>query len=432
MSNIRKIGILGLGISGQSLVKFLEKGKLDYIYWDDKKETEAFTPLDSPKWEEITDLIVSPGINNDHPLITRLVKRKINIYSDIELFYQIYGCKDKIIAITGTNGKSTTTALIHHIVSEAGFKSAIGGNFGIGIFDLEPDNYDYLILELSSFQLDRTEKFHPRVGVLINISKDHIDYHGTMEKYISAKEKIFYNQDENDLAIIGVDSQYRIKYKPSNLLEVSQKENLENGICIKNNKIIDNFFSSRREEIDIPDNISLKGVHNLENILCAYSACREIGITSEQIMMAVASYKGLAHRMEYIGERNGVVYVNDSKATNFDSAKYALTAFNNIHWIIGGIEKEGGIEGFAEYLSHIKSVYLIGSAQDKFSSSIGDKIPEKYLCGNLKNAFDLATSKAQNGDVILLSPACASMDQWQNYAARGDAFRQYFEELGKK
>lgn len=394
------LGILGLGITGTSLVSYCKKNNINFIAWDDNKP-ELSTP--NPKLEDITILVVSPGINSSHPLIKKLQSEGVTICSDIEYFYKLYNCQEKIISITGTNGKSTTTALINYIINYTGkLKSAIGGNFGIPIFDLNPEEYDFLVLELSSFQLDRIKEFASYISILINITPDHIDYHGSIENYIAAKRKIFSNCNH---PIICTDSKYSA--------ELAEH--------------IPNITKISRNNAPQVKNIRLQGEHNKENIICAVTAAKLLDIEDNVILEALESFEGLEHRMEYVADMDGVKYINDSKATNFDSSKYALSAFNNIHWIIGGISKEDGIKGFEEYIDHIKSIYILGQCQQEFSDYIGDKA-DKYLCDDLNKAVSLAKHNAVKGDVVLLSPACSSLDQWKNYEERGRAFKKYVRE----
>ncbi len=451
----KKIGVFGLGLSGIATLKYLSKKEVDFIAFDDKEETIKKIIKDHPEfskylkdladeaWGAIDYLILSPGISLTHPephKIVKLVKqRNIKIICDIEVLY--LNNKDAFfIGITGTNGKSTTTSLIAHILKYNNVNVVLGGNIGIPVLSFDDisesehdegerkfvmlsdsetsrNNYtDWIlrqvpqndekrdtvfVLEVSSFQLDLLDKTKFNIAVFLNITPDHLDRHGNMENYTNSKYKIFQNQSDDDHAIIH-----------SSLKKV------------KNTTI----FSEEDVKDIIIDNNSLLGQHNKQNLAAAIACCLKFGLQKEKIIEALPSFVGLKHRMQYLGEHNQIKFINDSKATNADSTEKALASFDNIIWIAGGVAKAGGIESLKKYFPKIKVALLIGDAQDEFAATCGHEVLWKK-CDNLENAFAEACKIAKPGDIILLSPACASFDQWRNFEERGDAFIEMFNRI---
>lgn len=391
----KKFGVFGLGISGIATLKYLRKKGVSFIAYDDKiTELAEFADhvrdLSDPLWEKIDYLILSPGIPLTHPKPHRVVeiahKANAKIICDIELLY-LENPDSYFIGITGTNGKSTTTALIAHILRYNGVNAIAAGNIGMPVLDIEVKADSVFVIEASSFQLDLLDKTKFNIGLLLNITPDHLDRHGNMENYRKSKYRIFANQTVNDHAI--------------SFLE-------EGHFAIDNS-------------IELPFNNSLRGEHNKQNLQASIACCLKFGLKMEQIIAAIPSFVGLKHRMQYLGKHNGVTFINDSKATNADSSSKALGSFENIIWIVGGVAKEGGIESLKEYFPKIKQVLLIGKSSDEFAQTCGSEVAWKK-CDTLSNAFKAACEMAIEGDVVLLSPACASYDQWKNFEERGEAF----------
>lgn len=433
----KKVGILGFGISGKPLFEALKSAGSEIFLWDDNLKDEAYSkyllPPTDVNWQEVEQLIISPGIQHQgekaHPLLRNL-SNKCEIFCDIELFYRTLDDSNKTIAVTGTNGKSTTTALICHILKTNGQNSQMGGNIGVAVSTMQVERHQSFVLELSSYQLEKLIDAHFNIAVLTNITPDHLEMHGDMESYTKAKIRIFDKQSQYDYAIVAIDNAICLsvanKLASPNIIKVSKEMILDKGISLVGGVIYDNYFSNKAVKFNQP--LCLSGSHNSENIACAVAATLAYGLKLEDIIEAIASFKPLEHRLEYVGEKEGIKFVNDSKGTNFDSTKHALAAFDNIHWIAGGKAKEGGIIGFEAYIDHLKSAYLIGASQDDFATQIGTSIP--YIkCDTLDNAFTCATKNAKAGDVILLSPAAASTDQWKSFEERGTAFKKLFNDF---
>ena len=426
-----------MGISGKAIFESLKNAGAEIFLWDDKLNDQAYADYKleptNAKWQEVEALVISPGIQhqgaNAHPLLANLSKT-CKVFCDVELFYQCLDKTNKTIAITGTNGKSTVTALINHILQECDVKSQMCGNIGVAVSSIDIHSGETYVIELSSYQLDKLINAKFNIAVLTNITSDHLEMHGNMENYIAAKTKVFNGQVRGDYGIICIENEICNslfnKLNRENIIPVSRSSKLNGGISFVGGNIYDNYFSHESIKFSQPE--ILNGNHNSENIICAIAACLARGLNLKDIIEAISSFKPLEHRLEYAGTHQGVKYVNDSKGTNFDSTRHALTAFSNIHWIAGGQAKEGGIDGFAAYQKYIKHVYLIGSSQDDFANQLGTSIAYTK-CGNLENAFNLAARNAMAGDVVLLSPAAASTDQWKNFEERGKAFKEHLLKL---
>lgn len=443
-----KIAIFGLGKAGISTLKSLLRAGAQVYVWDDGEPAReklkleklhgvtVVTPEDMP-WNEIKLLALSPGIPLTHPTPHKVVElaksAKCPVVCDIEILYQA-NASAKFLGITGTNGKSTTTALTGHILENSGVKSQVGGNIGIPVLDLEPLNKDGIyVLEMSSYQLDLIKQTHFNVSVLLNVTPDHLDRHGDMQGYIKAKCHIFDNQGKNDFAIIGVDDKHtkkiydELKSKGTigNVIPISTKRAIAGGIMVKDGIIYDNTSINSPKKYELGYLERLPGEHNGQNIAAAFAAVSALGVSAEDAISAIKSFEGLRHRIQLVTEINGIKFLNDSKATNADAVANALRAFDNIYWILGGLSKEGGIESLSEFFPKIRHAFLIGKAQDEFAKVLDNKVPYTK-CETLANAFDASAKKALDekvsGAVVLLSPACASWDQWPNFEARGDAF----------
>ncbi len=433
--------VLGLARSGMATVRALKAAGIDCVAWDDNagsRETAAqagariVDPL-TLDWSKITALVISPGIPNllpkPHPVAAAARKAGTPLICDVELL----ACaepKARFVGITGTNGKSTTTALIGHILKSAGLACEVGGNIGRGALDLSTlSEGGVYVLELSSYQLELLETFRAHVAVWLNITPDHIDRHGDMAGYVAAKEHIFDRQQTGDCAVIGVDDDYSrtvheklLRRAGVTTVPVALDRPISGGVSFRAGRLIDvDGFS-----VDFSDVPTLPGDHNAQNAACAWAACRWLGIAREKIVEGLKSYPGLPHRQERVASVGDVTYINDSKATNADAAARALSSYRNIYWIAGGQAKEGGVAPLASYFERIRHAFLIGEASDLFAGQLDGKLAYSR-CGDLKSALDAAHDRAQREAtgpaVVLLSPACASWDQWASYEHRGDAFR---------
>ncbi len=433
--------VLGLARSGLATVRALVAAGIDYVAWDDNTATRdaashAGVKLADPAsidWSRFTALIISPGIPNRLPKphaaaeAARAAGKKI--ICDVELL-AVAQPESRIVGVTGTNGKSTTTALIGHILTSAGVTCEVGGNIGRGALDLAPLGVGGVyVLELSSYQLELLDTFRAHVAVWLNITPDHIDRHGDMAGYVAAKEHIFDRQVPGDCAVIGVDDdhsravhkkmagRYRIAAPP-----VAFDRPVIGGISFRAGRLIDADGYSANFS-DVP---TLPGDHNAQNAACAFVACRWLRVSREEIMKGLKTYPGLPHRQERVATVGDVIYVNDSKATNADATAHALSSYRDIYWIIGGQAKEGGVAPLAPYFERIRHAFLIGEATDLFAGQLEGKLAYTR-CGDLQSAVaaahELSQSDAKGPAVVLLSPACASWDQWKSYEHRGDAFR---------
>ncbi len=430
----QKIGVFGLGKTGMSVYEELQ-GKCDVIVYDDLKANrdifeELYTnnsiaALSDSRWQNLDKIVLSPGIPLTHKIVGIAKNFNISIISDIDLLFE----KSKnlnFIAVTGTNGKSTTTALISHILNSNGLDYPVAGNIGVPALQAKASKDGY-ILELSSFQLDLVKTFTAKIAVLLNITPDHLDRHQDMTGYIAAKSKIFDRMDKDSYAVINIDNDYcreifmtlqqeqRIKLIPFSVTKI-----LENGISVVDDKINDNDIS-----YELSFNKNLQGTHNYENIAASYAVAKIIGIESKKILESISSFQSLPHRMQYIGSINNISFYNDSKATNAISAVQSIKALDNIYWLAGGIPKEGGIEEIKPYFSKIKKAYFYGQAKEIFANT-AKNIVDFVICDNLEQAFDLAYKDAvgDNAEVknILLAPSCSSYDQFKNFEERGELF----------
>ena len=450
-ANGKTYGVVGLGKSGKATVASLLASGAKVIAWDDgeKGRTAAakefpelqLVPVEEWNVASLAAVVMSPGIVLSHPAVTAAQAKGIEVIGDIELLYraQPSAC---YVAITGTNGKSTTTSLIGHILKECGKRVEIGGNLGIPALALAPLAADGIyVLELSSYQLDlvRTTRFG--AAILLNISPDHLDHHGSMENYIEAKRHIFARQKADDVAIVGIDDaaseavcRTLIAQHHQYVVPISVTQSVVRGVAVKD-AILHAGFTDHEVRGDLSAIRSLQGAHNWQNAAAAYVACAVNGCTHEAIMAAMATYPGLAHRMQWLGEVGGVVYVNDSKATNADATEKALLTYDHIHWILGGVAKEGGIEPLAKYFPKIRHAYLIGEAAESFAQVLAGEVAYTQ-CETLERAFYAAVDGAQNDrqvkPVVMLSPACASFDQFPNFEVRGEAFMNLVRALKER
>lgn len=448
----KTIAVFGLGRSGITAALSLQKGGAKVLAWDDNEASRKAAEQDGVRvkdltkanWDTIDELVLSPGVPHELPQAHWSAEKakaaSVPIICDIEIFAREVMARaperrPNIIAITGTNGKSTTTSLIGHILSESGRDAQVGGNIGRGVLDLESiyDGANY-VLELSSYQLERTSSLKPNAAIFLNLTPDHLDRHGDMKGYEKAKMRVFDNQTKNDAAIIGVDGpegkrtcSRLLAANGRRVLPISGKRSLGRGVCVIKGKLYSIMDGHCTMVADLNKAIGLDGQHNWQNAAAAFAAVRAIGLKPETIGKAILTFPGLEHRLENIGKVGPVKYVNDSKATNVDAAAQALKTYDNIYWIAGGQAKEGGITDLAPHFKNITRAYLIGEAADDFEATLKENKVSAKVSKELSMAIMCATkdalaSRAPN-PVILLSPACASFDQFKNFEVRGDAFR---------
>ena len=450
----KKVAIFGLGGSGVASASALLAGGTDVICWDDSAEavakaTSAGIPsgdLRQVDWKRISALVLAPGVPLTHPAphwTVRLARAAgVEVIGDIELF-----CRERraraatapFIAITGTNGKSTTTALVAHLLRSAGRDAEIGGNIGTAILSLAPpDQTRAHVVECSSYQIDLAPTLDPSVGILLNITEDHLDRHGTLAHYAAVKERLVTGVQEEGVAIIGVDDAWcaavadRIERAGKKLARVSVRRPLPVGLYVENESIMRAADGGACAIAKIGGIGSLRGMHNAQNAACAAGAALALGLSAQAIQRGLASFPGLAHRMEEVGRKARVLFVNDSKATNADSAAQALACFSDIFWIAGGRAKTGGIASLGSFFPRIRKAYLIGEAATDFAAELEGRVPHAVV-GTLERAVERAAADAETSEmpepVVLLSPACASFDQYRNFELRGDKFRELVRAL---
>ena len=433
--------VLGLARSGLATARALKAAGIDCVAWDDNADSRAAAAtigvaLADPAsidWARATALIISPGIPSrlpkPHPVAAAARAAGKAIVCDIELLARAQP-KAGFVGITGTNGKSTTTALIGHILAGAGVHCEVGGNIGRGALDLAPLGQGGIyVLELSSYQLELLETFRANIAVWLNITPDHIDRHGDLAGYVAAKQNIFARQQPGDCAVIGIDDQpSRAVYETISArpgipaIPVKLETPVAGGVSFRAGMLVDADGYS----VDFSDVPTLPGDHNAQNAACAWAACRWLDVPREKIVAGLKSYPGLPHRQERVASVGNVIYVNDSKATNADATARALSSYRDIYWILGGQAKEGGVAPLAVWFDRIRHAFLIGEATELFAGQLEGKLAYSR-CGDLKSALHAAHERAQHEAqataVVLLSPACASWDQWKSYEHRGDAFR---------
>jgi UDP-N-acetylmuramoylalanine--D-glutamate ligase len=450
----RSLAVFGLGASGLAAARALIASGARIAAWDDdagrreaaRAEGVPIEDLYRSSWSGFEALVLSPGIPLTHPAPHKVVALAnaagCPVVGDIELFCDAEPAAT-VIAVTGTNGKSTTTALIGHVLAESGRRVQLGGNLGTPALALDPLPRDgAYALELSSYQLDLCRDARFDVAVLVNVSPDHLDRHGGMAGYVAAKTRIFRPWSRADAqlrpvaqaAIIGIDDAYGAAIRTEleregarRVVPISAARTLERGVYVAGGILHDATDGTDRTVADLNGIPTLPGAHNWQNAAAAYAAAREAGTASEDIAEAMQSFPGLPHRQEHLVDVAGVRFVNDSKATNGDSAARALACYDAIYWIAGGLAKDDGLGPAANALSRVRRAYLIGKAAPDFARALAGKV-ETRMSGDLatavRQAFEDARRDAVSGAVVLLSPACASFDQFANFEARGEAFRR--------
>ncbi len=444
----REIAVVGLGLSGLATARALQSGGAHVVVWDDKAaardEAKAagltVDDLNSADFMSFAALVLAPGIplthREPHWSVRKARAAGIEVIGDIELFFRERAradAKGKVIVITGTNGKSTTTALTAHLLSAAGKRVAFGGNIGKAVLDLEPfaDNLTY-VLELSSFQIDLTPTLKPDAAALLNITPDHLDRHDTLENYARIKAQVFAQLDSDATAVIGVDDApcraiAETLHGPCAVKRIAVGDAVQTGVWAKDAVLVETEGGQEIGRATLDGIASLRGAHNWQNAAVAYALVRSQGVDADAIQRGLKSFAGLAHCMEQVAKAGAVLFVNDSKATNADAAGKALASFDDIYWILGGKAKDGGLSGLEPFFTKIARAYLIGEAADDFAAQLGGDV-DHVVCETLERAVAQAAEDASRSGtpepVVLLSPACASYDQFANFALRGDAFRK--------
>lgn len=437
--------VLGLARSGLAAVRWLLARKANVIAIDDdahkvddaeKLGAQRGMPA-SIAWDKITAVVQSPGVPlwlpNPHPVTIEARQASIPIIGDMDLFCLAHP-QAQLIGITGTNGKSTTTALVGHILENCGVDCQVGGNIGLPVLNLK-DAGTYVI-ELSSYQLDLSQSLNMPIVGWLNISSDHLDRHGSLERYVLAKKRLFHSRPHTQTIIIGIDDEvsegiWREVAKEQKTLPVSTERPLGEGICIQGGWLVD-----RGEPVlDVGVLPTLKGIHNYQNVSVAYGVCRALNLPKNDIVKALQTFPGLAHRQERVKVVKGICFINDSKGTNAQATAKALAAFDCIYWIAGGQAKSDGIDSLSSYFSKIVHAFLIGQAQDRFAATLEGKVPYTKS-GTLEQAvleaYRLASLQTVSNPIVLLSPACASWDQFQDFEHRGEVFCQLVQKLGEE
>jgi UDP-N-acetylmuramoylalanine--D-glutamate ligase len=431
----RRVGILGMARSGIAAARALAAAGADVVAFDDRPEAVADTPFRAGRPADVPGLALlmpSPGVPlthpRPHPLVQAARDAGVPVRGDVDLFATVLGSRP-VVGITGTNGKSTTTALVHHLLAAAGVDAVMGGNIGRPVFELDPGPVGRtFVLELSSFQLDLCHALRCRVAVWLNLTSDHLDRHGDLAGYVAAKERIFRNQQDGDAIVIGVDDApsrevaARLVAAGRRPVTVTVMGQPDAAIAVADGRLVE----GGAEVADLRPLQSLRGRHNWQNIAVAYGTLRALGLAPDRALVGLASFRGLAHRMEEVARAGHVLWVNDSKATNPDSAEKSLASFANVFWIAGGKPKPGGFRSLRPALGQVRAAYLIGTAAGEIAADLGDLVPMQEV-GTLEAAVRAASAAARAQDgreaAVLLAPACASFDQFANFEARGEAFR---------
>ncbi|MEL7545519.1 MAG: UDP-N-acetylmuramoyl-L-alanine--D-glutamate ligase [Pseudomonadota bacterium] len=455
----RDVAVFGLGRTGLSAAKALMAGGARVHAWDDGEEARdraeaagvPVSDINKRDWQKFAALVLSPGIPLRHPKPHRLVRLAemtgVPVVGDVELFARAVQAlplkgRPKVVGITGTNGKSTTTALVGHILKEAGRDARVGGNIGTGVLDMDSLHANAIyVLELSSYQLDLCESLHCDVSVLLNISPDHLDRHGGMDGYIAAKKRIFTHQTDKDIAVVGIDDPVtqgiamgRSRPGQAQVIPISSEFGLARGVSAVAGHLFDSTGGQATSVGDLATAVTLAGRHNHQNAAAAFAVCHALGVSPSRIMSGLQSFPGLAHRMERVAEVGGVTFINDSKATNAQAAEQALRTYPKVHWIVGGVAKAEGIEPLEPLFDHVARAYLIGESAKTFEKTLKNKVPSE-ISGTLEQAVQAAFEQARNAGepdpIVLLSPACASFDQFKDFEARGDYYRDIVTALSR-
>lgn len=444
------VAVFGLGKAGEAAIASLLAGGAHIYAWDDHEASCErasnnyggkihIQPIREWPWEDIRVLVLSPGVPLTHPkphMVVGLAREnKCPVIGDIELLYRACPLA-RFVGITGTNGKSTTTTLVGHILDAAGLRVEVGGNLGTAALALKSlGKGGTYVIETSSYQLDLLETVRFNVAAFMNMTPDHLDRHGDMDGYLAAKMHIFERQTKDDVAVVAVDDDYTRRVSdtlkqvgPQKVVEVSASQPLPQGIYVQDGVLHDGKLT-----FDIKPIVTLTGRHNWQNAAVAYGVARACGVAPQAIYSAMKTFTGLRHRLQLVDTIRDVRFINDSKGTNADATANALAPYDTIYWIAGGKAKEGGIESLSRYFRKVVHAFLIGAAEEDFATTLSRHNVPFTRCGALDKALKAAADKAfadkKPGAVVLLSPACASFDQWKNFEERGDAFCDMVEQM---
>lgn len=448
----KNVAVFGLGASGLATVASLQAAHVNVMAYDDNASSQTkarakginIVDLRGADWQQIDVLVLSPGVPLTHPephwTVELAQANGVEIIGDTEILVREMAQNSpqaNLIAITGTNGKSTTTALLGHVLQQGGIGVQVGGNIGKPVLELDmPGADEAIVVEFSSYQIDLTPSLCPHVSILLNLSYDHIDRHGSMAGYADVKSRIFSGQKAGDVAVIGMDDDWtrgfvKMIREGVKLVPISTQP-LSDGIFAQDGCLFETHEGVAVRVAELGSAMALKGTHNWQNAAAVFAAARALGVSAEAIGQGFLTFPGLAHRMERVGAVDNVVFINDSKATNADAAARALATFDTIYWIAGGLAKEGGIEELAPFFGKIKKAYLIGEAASQFAKTLSGGVEVRIV-----HTIDTAVSAAyldamRDGNenaVVLLAPACASFDQFANFELRGEAFRHAVAEI---
>ncbi|PHR19030.1 MAG: UDP-N-acetylmuramoyl-L-alanine--D-glutamate ligase [Hoeflea sp.] len=440
----RRVALFGLGGSGLATAKSLVAGGADVSAWDDNPaQVEAAKGAGIPvadlrdlDWGSLDTLVLAPGVPLTHPkphwTVELANSHDVEIIGDVEIFVRERRAQapgSPFIAITGTNGKSTTTALIAHLIAHSGRDAQLGGNIGTAVLTLAPPAAERVhVVECSSYQIDLAPSLDPSAGLLLNLTPDHLDRHGSMQHYADVKARLV---AQSDVAIIGVDDEWcrgiadNLESQAGTVVRISKDHALEDGLFAQGALIRQSKAGVVHDLADLDGIATLRGAHNAQNAAAAIAACQAVGLSEDEIRAGLAAFPGLKHRMQPVARCGRVVFVNDSKATNAEAAAPALQSFEPIYWIAGGLPKEGGIAALEPFFPRIAKAYLIGEAAAGFAATIGAHAPFE-ISDTLDNAVAAAARDAASDTAampaVLLSPACASFDQYRNFEVRGDAY----------
>ncbi|WP_431319810.1 UDP-N-acetylmuramoyl-L-alanine--D-glutamate ligase [Rhizobium sp. YTU87027] len=440
----KKVALFGLGGSGFATARALKLGGAEVTAWDDnpdsvtKAAAEGIHTADlrTIDWSAQSLFVLSPGVPLTHPkphwTVDLARAAGVDVVGDVELFVRerrAHAPDCPFIAITGTNGKSTTTALVAHILKSSGRDTQLGGNIGTAVLTLDPPKDGrFYVVECSSYQIDLAPTLNPSAGILLNLTPDHLDRHGTIQHYADIKERLVAG---SGVAVVGVDDSHcemiadRIERAGGKVTRISRRHALPYGIYAEGTKLIRASGGATKPIADLDGIQTLRGGHNAQNAAAAVAACLAVGVSEEEIRAGLVSFPGLKHRMQPVGRRGSVVFVNDSKATNADAAAPALSSYDRIYWIAGGLPKAGGITSLTGFFPRIAKAYLIGEAAAEFAATLGEAVPYE-ISGTLERAVAHAAADAEKDEsgplAVMLSPACASFDQYKNFEVRGDAF----------
>jgi UDP-N-acetylmuramoylalanine--D-glutamate ligase len=443
--------VLGLARTGLSACRALGASGARVWAWDDDPERRSaaaaagvpIVDLEICNWQRIDRLVLSPGVPlthpRPHPFVRRARAHRVPVVGDLELLVENQP-ERRIVGITGTNGKSTTTALIAHLLRGAGQGAQLGGNIGLPILDLWPTPIDdTYVLELSSYQLELSDHLRCAVAVILNVTPDHLERHGSLAGYVRAKRRILRNQRARDWAVLGVDDDHgRALWEElrgagrQRPLPVAVGQTLERGVYVLGGKLFDAVDGPAEEVADLRPIASLRGAHNWQNAAAAYGAVRALGVAPAAIAAGLPRFSGLAHRLETVATIDGVQFVNDSKATNPDAAARALACFERIYWIAGGRPKAGGLDAVLPWLDRVRHAYLIGEAVEGFAQAFAGRAPctrSGDLASAVRQAAAAARADRTASPVVLLAPACASFDQFRDFEHRGESFKRLVGEL---